>query len=307
MDKIRKLQNHGRETYAVYYGDCFVLKRPLPNFGEEARNRWLAKQHRTKQIIDEIHAVGNPIYNIPKMVYINDDEYQVLEERALGEPLSKELYRSLNRRQQIEIVNSLASFLVDMNELKPTQKVLNHKITSEIKFSRLENFVENKMSDWFSINEVRYMIKLKNQIDQFEYNTREAWSHGDLNSGNVIYNKNNSQLSFIDFAEANYKFIYRDIFAPLQIELDIYKQVYDVYKKFHVESKYPMPGLGSEKLQAIMKNRIIIVWLKRFIKASDDLRANPETEKGARNNEEKVKFIREMIQSFQNLDKKFSR
>lgn len=303
--KIRKLQNHGRETYAVYYGDSFVLKRPLPNFGEEAQDKWLEKQHRTKQVIDEIHAVGNPIYNIPRMVYINDDEYQVLEERALGEPLTKEFYRTLTRRQQFEIINGVASFLVDMNELKPTKEVLNHKIASEIKFSRFENFVENKMSDWFTINEVRCMVKLKNQISNFEYTTREAWSHGDLNSGNVIYNKNNSKLSFIDFAEANYKFIYRDIFAPLQIELDIYKQVYDIYKRLHVKSKYPMPGSGSAELQDIMKNRIIIVWLKRFIKSADDLRASPESEKGVRNNLEKIKFMRETIQNIQNLDRKF--
>lgn len=305
--KIRKLQNHGRETYAVYYGDGFVLKRPLPNFGEEAQERWLTKQHKTKRSIDEIHAVGNPIYNIPRMVYINDDEYQVLEERALGEPLTKELYRTLTRRQQFEIVNGLSSFLVDMNELKPTKEVVNHKITSEIKFSRFENFVESKMSDWFEINDVRYMIKVKNQINQFEYKTMKAWSHGDLNAGNVLYNKDTSKLSFIDFAEANYEFIYRDIFAPLQIELDICKSVYEIYKKFHVQRKYKMPGLGSSELQTIMKNRIIIVLLKRFIKASDDLRPNTETEKGTKNNLEKVKFMQNLIQSFQNLDRKFSK
>ncbi|MFA7188191.1 MAG: phosphotransferase [Alphaproteobacteria bacterium] len=305
--KIRKLQNHGRETYAVYYGDGFVLKRPLPNFGEEAQERWLTKQHKTKRSIDEIHAVGNPIYNIPRMVYINDDEYQVLEERALGEPLTKELYRTLTRRQQFEIVNGLSSFLVDMNELKPTKEVVNHKITSEIKFPRFENFVESKMSDWFEINDVRYMIKVKNQINQFEYKTMKAWSHGDLNAGNVLYNKDTSKLSFIDFAEANYEFIYRDIFAPLQIELDICKSVYEIYKKFHVQRKYKMPGLDSSELQTIMKNRIIIVLLKRFIKASDDLRPNTETEKGTKNNLEKVKFMQNLIQSFQNLDRKFSK
>lgn len=305
--KIRKLQNHGRETYAVYYGDGFVLKRPLPNFGEEAQEKWLAKQHKTKQVIDEIYAVGNPTYNIPRMVYINDDEYQVLEERALGGPLTKELYRTLTRRQQLEIVNGLSSFLVDMNELKPTKEIVNHKITSEIKFSRFENFVENKMSDWFAVNDVKYMIKVKNQISQFEYKTMEAWSHGDLNAGNVLYNKDTSKLSFIDFAEASYKFIYRDIFASLQIELDICKPVYEIYKKFHVQRKYKMPGIGSSELQNIMKNRITIVWLKRFIKAADDLRQNTETEKGEKNNTEKVKFMCETIHNLKNLDRKFSR
>ncbi len=61
-NKIKNL-NHGRETYAVYYGDEFVLKRPLPTFGEEVRRKWLEKQHRTKDAIDAIRAIANPVYN----------------------------------------------------------------------------------------------------------------------------------------------------------------------------------------------------------------------------------------------------
>ena len=75
---IKNLKNHGRETYAVYYGDEFVLKRPLPTFDEETKNKWLAKQHHTKSIIDEIREVKNPLYNIPSMKFINDEEYQIL-------------------------------------------------------------------------------------------------------------------------------------------------------------------------------------------------------------------------------------
>lgn len=36
-DLIKNLKNHGRETYAVYYGDEFVLKRPLPTFNDAAK------------------------------------------------------------------------------------------------------------------------------------------------------------------------------------------------------------------------------------------------------------------------------
>ena len=46
-DLIKNLKNHGRETYAVYYGDEFVLKRPLPTFNDAAKMRgW---QSSTKQ------------------------------------------------------------------------------------------------------------------------------------------------------------------------------------------------------------------------------------------------------------------
>ena len=44
---IKNLKNHGRETYAVYYGDEFVLKRPLPTVNDSSKQAWLNKQHKT--------------------------------------------------------------------------------------------------------------------------------------------------------------------------------------------------------------------------------------------------------------------
>lgn len=299
--------NHGRETYAVYYGDDFVLKRPLPTFGPDAMNTWLVKQHKTKQTIDGIRAVENPLYNIPAMRFINDEEYQILEERAPGVPLTPDVYRTLSRRQQFEIRNSLASFLADMNELHPVGEQVQHKIADELKFARLDNFIENKMSHWFNINEVRQMARLRDKIGTFEYKTRMAWSHGDLNSGNVLYDPATSKLSFIDFAESGYKFIYRDIFSPLQIELGIYKPVYDIYCRLHNKSMFAVPSPKNEQLRQIMKYRIIVVWMKRFIKAADDLRINPQNEKGAKNNIEKVAFMRTQIQNFIDLERAFTR
>ena len=306
-DKLKNLLNHGRETYAVYYGDDFVLKRPLPTFNDAAKTKWLKKQHKTKQSIDAIRAIGNPVYNVPAMNFINDDEYQILEERAPGEPLTATLYNKLTKRQQFEIINSVASFLVDMNELKPIGDIQKYKIANDIKFSRLDNFIENKMSIWFTKSEVLSMAKIRDEIGTFEYETRLAWSHGDLNPGNVLYDPNTSKISFIDFAEADYKFIYRDIFAPLQIELDIYKRVYETYCQLHDKSLYPMPGIKNESLREIMKYRIMAVWLRRFIKAADDLRITPASQKSVDNNMEKIFFMRRQMQNFVNLEKQFSK
>lgn len=304
---IRKLKHHGRETYAVYYGDDFVLKRPLPNMSVEDCAKWLKKQHRTKDAIDAIRAVGNPVYNVPAMRYIRDDEYQILEERAPGAPLTYELYRTLSRRQQFEIINSIGSFLVDMNELKPVGEPIKHKISDELKFERLDRFVNNKMSNWFNKNEVRQMARMRDNIGAFEYTTRMAWSHCDLNSGNVYYDAKTSRLSFIDFAEADYNFIYRDIFAPLQIELGICRPVYSTYTNLHNKTLYPMPSIKNESLREIMKSRVIIVHLKRFIKASDDLRATPKNEKSVKNNAAKVEFMRAQIAAIQAIEKQFSK
>lgn len=304
---IRKLKHHGRETYAVYYGDDFVLKRPLPNMSDVECAKWLQKQHNTKEAIDAIRAVGNPVYNVPEMRFIRDDEYQILEERAPGVPLTSDLYRILTRRQKYEIINSIGSFLVDMNELKPIGSPVLHKISDELKFERLERFVNNKMSKWFNKNDVRQMIRVCDNINSFEYTTRMAWSHCDLNSGNVYYDAKSSRLSFIDFAESNYHFIYRDIFAPLQIELGICRPVYDTYTKLHNKTLYSMPSIKNDMLHEIMKNRIIVVYLKRFIKAADDLRMNPKHEKSVNNNVAKIEFTRTQIAAIQNIEKQFSK
>lgn len=305
-DKIKNLI-HGRETYIADFGPGFVMKRPLPTFGVDAREKWLEKQYRTKAVIDEIWAVGNPRYNIPRMHFIKDDEYQLLEERAPGFPLTAELYRGLSRREKYEITDGIAAFLVDMNELRPIKETEIHKIADDIKFKRLDNFVENKMSSWFTKNEVRQMARLRDEIGKFEYETRLAWSHCDLNSGNVLYDPETRKLSFIDFAEANYQFIYRDIFAPLQIELGIFKHVYATYCQLHNGALYPMPSTKNESLHEIMKYRILTVVLKRFIKASDDLRANPQNQKSINNNADKVAFMREQIAAFQAIERAFSR
>lgn len=300
------IRMHGRETEATIF-DEYVIKRPKENLGPDACETWLQKQYKTKNVLDEIYDVGNPRYNIPRMHFIEDDKYQLLEDRAYGEPLTADLFNRLTQRQRYEIIDGIAAFLVDMNELKPVEDYKIHKISDEIKFNRLDSFIENKMSKWFSTKETKTMGKFRNMIGNYEYETRRAWSHCDLNPGNVLYDCATSQLSFIDFAEANYNYIYRDIFAPLQIELGIFKQVYDAYYKMHNHNSYRIPAITNQNLREIMKFRIMLVAIKRFIKASDDLRANSTNPKTIQNNNEKIAFMREQIAALISIKQQFSK
>lgn len=302
MNKETSNLIHGRETYVVYYGPDFILKRPLPTTLESEKPKWLAKQIRTKETIDLIRSIGNPRYNIPEMKFINGQEFQILEERAHGYPLTPELFKTVNPRQRYEIIDGIASFLVDMNESRQISDLFVHKISEDIKFNRLTKFIDEKMSKWFTSDEVKFLARIRDEVGTFEYETRTAWSHGDLNSGNVLYDPLNSQLSFIDFAEADHRFIYRDIFSPLQIELDIWNPVYETYTKLHNKSLYEIPSPRNDKLRTIMKYRIICVLLRRIIKASDDLRANPQSDKGHMNNLNKVNFIRQQIKNIEYIE-----
>ena len=295
---------HGRETFVAYFGDAYVMKRPLPG---RDRDAWLAKQHRTKEFIDEISAVNNPVYNIPKMIHIKDEEYQLLEERAPGEPLTQALYQSLPSHQQKQILNGMANFLVNMNELKPVHDDVYHNISTELKMTKLTNIIENKMPKWFDLGKIKYMEDLAEDISGFEYVTREAWSHNDLNSGNILYDKETSKLSFIDFAEAKYNFIYRDIFSPLCVDLKICRQVYELYTDYHDKSKYKMPGLRNPELQRILRYRAMVVLLKRFIKAGDDLRLYPQSDKTVQNNFDKVFYMNDLLDKLRYIEKQLSK
>ena len=56
-----------------------------------------------------------------------------------------------------------------------------------------------------------------------------------------------------------------------------------------------------------MRYRMITVLLKRFIKAGDDLRLNPQSDKTKINNVNKVKYMRELIAKMQSIEKGLTR
>ena len=93
----------------------------------------------------------------------------------------------------------------------------------------------------------------------------------------------------------------------MQIELEIYKRCYEVYTKLHNKSLYPVLSPKNVALKEIMKFRIMGVMLKRFIKAADDLRLNPANEKSAKNNLEKVCFMRKQMQQIAMLENQLAK
>ena len=68
-----------------------------------------------------------------------------------------------------------------------------------------------------------------------------------------------------------------------------------------------MLGPRNPALQNIMRYRMITVLLKRFIKAGDDLRLNPQSDKTVKNNLEKVAYMRKLIASIQGIEKQLTK
>ena len=56
-----------------------------------------------------------------------------------------------------------------------------------------------------------------------------------------------------------------------------------------------------------MKYRAEEVLLKRFLKASRDLRTNPQSEKGVKNTRDKVVFMRKQIAGLLSLEQKYNK
>lgn len=297
----------GHESFVVDYGDGFVMKRPLPVFSSSKKSEWLVKQHFTQEVISDIKNVHNVAYNVPEMVHIKDDEFQLLEERAPGKPLTGAFYRSLSKRQQIEIKNSIVSFIMDMQSVNPVLPAKPYNIAEELKITKLGNIIEYKMPKYFSQESTGYMDNLCNYMSSVTYVAPKVWSHGDLSSGNVLYDAQTSTLSFIDFADAKYHIVDHDIISPLTFDLGIYGGVYSTYVKLHDKKSYDLYGIKSADMRQITKNRLFVILLKRFIKAGDDLHLNAQSDSGEENNAKKVIFMKKIIESLQKYDKKFSK
>ena len=67
-----------------------------------------------------------------------------------------------------------------------------------------------------------------------------------------------------------------------------------------------MMSIRNPKMQELMKYRAESVLMKRFLKASQDLRSNPQSEKARRNTESKIAFMREQMNAILVLEQKFS-
>lgn len=304
---VEKQKPHGRETIVSYYGDAHILKHPLAEFSQARKDKWLEKQYRAKAIIDEIKAVNNLRYNIPGMIHIEKDDYAVLEERAPGEHLTPELYKSLSRTQQVDIKDSMARFLVDMNELKPVFEVKDYSMVQELKMTKFTNMVDTKLPRWLDKEDIDYVVNLVQELSDFKYDTIQVWTHSDLNSGNVLYDVATSKISFIDFADSGYNLVLHDIFSPLNTDLGISKALYEDYKRFHDEKLYKIPGVKNADLQNIVRLRPRIPLLKRFIKCGDDLRLNPRDEKSVQNSMDKAQLMHDILDKLRYIESCYSK
>lgn len=261
MESIKKLI-HGKESYVVWYDD-YVVKRPLPSFGEPKKMEWLARQERAKKKIDEIVSTKKPgVYNIPRIVGINRDEFAVIEERAFGGHLCCNLYRGLNRSQKYKIIYGIATFISDMNNLRQPKQLHMEKLSPD-KVDEA-NKILYQTETFIPVVDFKYILRMQEELKSVEYDTVAFWSHGDLNQGNVMFDVTNDKLSFIDFADARYEDIYRGIASPVTVWLDIITKVYRAYKE--LSNNVPKSfGINDYDVDKFTKYRALSLMMKNII------------------------------------------
>jgi len=288
---------HGKESVVEICGDR-VFKSPKEEMSVHKKEVWLSKQYVAKDSLEEIKAKSEThgLYGVPVVLNIDDADCRVTEEFVLGVPLSSEVFACLPKNKQMSVIEGIARFLVDMNELKPINGEDGHRIAEEIKLEELASFIDNKMGCFFDSKSVTYMGGLLKRIQDINtYDSQQVWSHNDLNLNNVLYDTATSKLSFVDFAEVKYNFVYHDIFSPLEMDLKIFEPVYKSYINFRHTKGRGLHALDSRQIMIIMIYRKMIILLKRFMHEAKELRLSPCSEHGVQNTLCKVENMKRLI------------
>ncbi len=233
MSKLDNLQqintNNPRETL-VFAADGLVIKRPVRN----PDTAWLAKQRHAQIVMDELNRVASSEYFVPQMLEISTAENFAIEQRAYGQPVTTDFFKTLTAADRDKIYRATAHFMNDINQMRPV-------VTQQNLFDGA-----NDATDLDKMSLKNILIQLKKHIPEKELKiikTAKSWfdtaaqtdasmvfSHGDMNENNIFYDPARGMVSFIDFADARYEsadYMFDRDFAKLAwLDLDRLRREY---------------------------------------------------------------------------------
>ncbi len=212
MSKLDNLQqintNVPRETL-VYLADGLVIKRPVDKKNKTILNTWLGKQKQAKDVSDAVLEAKNKNYFVPRTLEISSKEYFVVEERAVGKPLTSSYVETLPQKDVDIIYKGLAHFINDINQSKQvlTQKETFDSFTSVMYFGDISiKDLANKLKDYIPETDLQSVIDAKEWFDVASDNDASiVFAHGDMNEHNIFFDQTTKKLSIIDFADSKYQ------------------------------------------------------------------------------------------------------
>jgi len=190
-----------------------IIKTPIT----EGDLYYIEKQANGYNVIKELLESGQDIgVNLPQLISIHREKYEIIEKELLGNDLDSDIYNSLTESQKNNLAKQMAKFLNSMHSLHAPQDTSN-TIKSIWRGNRgfnsahdMIDVYENKLSEQtirMIINAEKYLMSVS-VADEMSVIT-----HRDIRSQNVLYNENTQQLSVIDFEDASIDNIYND-FIP---------------------------------------------------------------------------------------------
>ncbi len=200
----------GQTDVALGRGTSFVRKESLNGvFGEKTAReygpfamdaaKWFERQKRAAQISNELRALGNPLYDVPK-TFISHGH--VREQFIDGVRADK--YAG----DKTDFIPAVANFINDMSELRPAYFRRNYTVPGVLLHSVAELDKELDTIRKFNVVSDENLQLIR---DVYEFlrdmpeNNMFVFGHNDLHPGNVLIDPETGRLSVIDFELAGYR------------------------------------------------------------------------------------------------------
>ncbi len=172
---------------------------------KDSPEKWAKSIIYARQISQEIRAIANPAYDVPKTFISNG---KVREQAAQGKIVRELRYEVLCENWD-KFIPAMAHFINDMSELRPVRsRRTNEKTTRDIcvrNSKDLVNMLTKKVSGILSPENIKKITNAYAFMDDLPENQEMVFAHNDLHQGNILMDPATGRVSIIDFELSGYQ------------------------------------------------------------------------------------------------------
>lgn len=163
---------------------------------------WLGRARHAQRITNEIRALQNPAYNVPR-TFISHNH--VRDQWADGIPLSKLYGDQYITDHYQSIVTALGQFINDMSELRPVYyKEKPQPIPLWFHTTQVMNETLSGVHSLIPAPDIQLIADTYHQLFTSPDNHIMVFAHADLHPDNILINPETNRVTIIDFERATY-------------------------------------------------------------------------------------------------------
>ncbi len=170
-----------------------------------ARHEWAAKAMARESEILRLIAPDCPAA-IPALIGRIPEHHVMRTTRVPGQPLSPQILEQLGETQQRTLAIQLAEFIAHMHEGVPLseEQKLSFRADPTYFHTQVRNLIETKMTANITPGYRKKLEDAKDYMDHYNDIADDiVLTHGDLMSGNILYDENSGKIAIIDFTGAS--------------------------------------------------------------------------------------------------------